>query len=198
MTQTAADPKYLVPPSTKWRGTLGQRLTIQEFAAYVQPMLLGPAFKPRFIVIHNTATPNHSQWASHDVVDREKNMTADYRDRQKWAGGPHLFVDWTGIWLFTPLWKQGTHSPSWNKDAWGIEMVGDYAKESFTEGDGGKVRILAATATAILLRKLKLQANNTTVRLHKEDPATNHDCPGKNVSKPDFLGLVNGMLNAMH
>jgi hypothetical protein len=190
---------FLVPPSPHWRGTIGKLIKPEDFAAYVDRLVFHP-FLPEVgvkigssppspaIVLHNTAAPNHSQWAGHDVVDRLKNITADYQSKKPaWMGGPHLFIDWHCIWLFTPLWQQGTHSPSWNQTSWGIEMVGDYDKEPFNSGDGALVRDNAALAVAVLLKRLKLKPTSDTLRLHKEDHGTTHACPGVNVDKGAFL-----------
>jgi hypothetical protein len=56
----------------------------------------------------------------------------------------------------------------------------------------GAVRGNAINALAILHAALGLDPNK--LRLHKEDPKTTHDCPGKNVIKSD---IIDGILTAM-
>ncbi len=177
----------LIPASPRWRGTVGRGLTRAEFAAHVEGLRFG-AWRPSFIVLHNTGSPNMAQWDGHDVVDRLKNLTAHYRDDQGWRAGPHLFVDHTYIWLFTPLTVQGTHSPSWNSISWGIEMVGDYDSEPFDSGKGAMVRDNAVFAMAVLCNAIG--ADPSTFKLHKEDKRTTNACPGRHVDKADVLARL--------
>jgi hypothetical protein len=100
-----------------------------------------------------------------------------------------LFVADDLIWAFTPLTVSGVHSPSWNNVAWGVEMVGDYAVEPF----GDAVRNNAVSALATLHALCGLDPNS--LRLHKEDPETTHDCPGKNVSKDAMIQDVLAVLS---
>jgi SH3 domain-containing protein len=69
-----------------------------------------------------------------------------------------------------------------------MEMVGDYTTESFDSGPGANVRDNAVAACAILHARLGLDPH--TLRLHKEDKRTDHDCPGKHVDKADFIRRV--------
>ncbi len=87
--------------------------------------------------------------------------------------------------MFTPLTVSGVHSPSWNKTALGIEMLGDFGSEAFASGRGRKVRKNAVAAMATLCAILGLDPNG--IRLHREDPATTHACPGKNVRKLEVI-----------
>ncbi len=160
-----------------WRGIVGKSCSPGEFAAHVD-QLTWSTWKPQFIVVHNTAAPNLASRPNGLTFQQIKNLEAYYRDDQKWAAGPHLFIDDRQIWLFTPLTVQGTHSPSWNSKAIGIEMLGDYDTESFTEGRGLKVREL--TTWAIGKLSVKLGFKPDAWKFHVEDPKTTHDCPGKN------------------
>jgi hypothetical protein len=159
-------------------------------------------FAPRAVTIHHTAMPNYEQWTSSPVYpNRMKGLTGWYRERQvdkktgkvikpAWSGGPHLFVDDKGMWLFNPLWKRGTHAFSFNGSAWGIEMVGNYDVDSVTAEPGRTILRNAALSTAVLLKKLGLPANSQTVLFHRDDPRADKSCPGKNVKKADFVALV--------
>ncbi len=120
-----------------------------------------------------------------------RNLEAFYRDTMKWHAGPHLFVADDLIWAFTPLNVPGIHSPSWNSIAWGVEMVGDYSIEPFE-----RVRGNAVQALAILHAALGLDPN--TLRLHKEDPKTTHDCPGRHVEKADIIAAVFDAIAEQH
>lgn len=121
---------------------------------------------------------------------------AFYRDKQKWSAGPHLFVDDKQIWVFTPSTVSGTHSPSFNKIALGIEMLGDFATEAFTDTRGLKVRNNAIAAVATLCAVLGLDPD--MLRLHEEDPRTTHNCPGRNVDKAIFIEDVKALMRERH
>jgi hypothetical protein len=117
-----------------------------------------------------------------------KNLESFYRDTQHWSAGPHLFVADDLIWAFPPLTTSGVHSPSWNSMSWGVEMVGDYNVEPFEAAVRGNALSVLATLHALL------GLDPHTLRFHKEDPKTTHDCPGKNVSKVD---IIQGVIDAL-
>jgi hypothetical protein len=88
------------------------------------------------------------------------------------------------------------HSPSWNKVALGLEMLGDYEKEPFDRGRGLAVQANAIAAMATLSAVLGLDP--ASMRLHREDPATDHACPGRNVSKADIIAKVQALIALRH
>ncbi|GAB4016934.1 hypothetical protein GCM10028808_47000 [Spirosoma migulaei] len=174
-----------------WKGIVGEGFTVEEFEHYVDKLTFG-AWRPQFVVLHNTEIPRIAQWHTTPGKQRMRNLEVFYRDKKGWSAGPHLFVADDLIWVFTPLTTSGVHSPSWNKISWGVEMVGDYSTESFTTGMGEKVRDNAVEAVATLHARLGLDPQN--LRLHKEDKLTTHNCPGKNVQKNDFIQRVQNRL----
>jgi len=178
-----------------WKGIVGTSFSAQDFDAYCHT-LQWFAWRPSFVVLHNTGSPSLAQRPKGLSKQHILNLEAFYRDTQKWKAGPHLFVDDRQIWVFTPLTVSGTHSPSWNKLALGVEMLGDYEKEAFDSGRGLKVRQNAVAALATLSAILGLDSQ--TMRLHREDPLTTHACPGKNVRKLEVIQEVQDLLLARH
>ena len=174
-----------------WKPIVGLSFDAAGFDAYVKG-LNWSNWRPEFIAIHNTAVPSLAQRPNGFSRQHITNL-AGYYQGLGWRAGPHLFIDDHQIWVFTPLTTTGRHSPSWNNLALGFEMLGDYASEPFTSGRGLAVRRNAIAATATVSRRLGL--NPKTIRLHKEDPATNHDCPGKNVEKAAFIADVQAAIN---
>lgn len=173
-----------MPP---WKGIVGRSFTADAFPAYVASISF-PAWRPQFVVLHNTASPKLSEWHSVPGEVRMRNLESFYKNDQKWSAGPHLFVADDLIWVFTPLNVSGVHSPSWNAISWGVEMVGDYSIEPF----GGAVRSNVLKALSTLHAALGLDPN--ILRLHKEDPRTTHICPGSNVVKAEIIqGVHDGM-----
>ena len=178
-----------------WKGIVGTSFSPDDFDSYCHG-LQWTAWRPSFIVLHNTATPSLAQRPKGLTRQHIQNLEVFYRDTQKWKAGPHLFIDDKQIWVFTPLTVSGTHSPSWNKVALGIEMLGDYEKEAFASGRGLQVRQNTVAALATLCAILGIDIN--TMRLHREDPLTTHACPGKNVRKLEVIQEVQDMLASRH
>lgn len=176
---------------TAWKGILDRAFSPADFAAYCAT-LHWTAWRPSFIVLHNTGAPSLAQRPGGLSQANILALQGYYRDTQGWSGGPHLFVDDHQIWAFTPLTVPGVHSPSWNNVALGIEMLGDYQTEAFTTGRGASVRANAIAAIATLSGVLGLDP--ASMRLHREDPKTTHHCPGDHVDKADVIAAVRAKL----
>jgi hypothetical protein len=175
---------------------VGKRFTPSAFADYVAHVPLDD-WKPNLVVLHNTAVPNLRQRPSGFSESNMQDLRHYYGEVQKWKGGPHLFIDQVGIWVFNPLDRRGTHSPSWNGRAWGVEMLGDFASEAFDSGDGLRVQTHAIGALAALYRRLGIASvTDSNFKLHKEDPKTDHDCPGRHVNKAKVRSAVQALLTA--
>lgn len=178
-----------------WKGIVGRSFSPEQFDVYLHG-LTWISFRPSFLVLHNTANPSLADRPKGFTEQHIKNLEVYYRDEQHWKGGPNLFIDDVRIWVFTPLTVSGTHSPSWNKLSLGIEMLGDYSKESFTEGRGLEVRINTVSAIASISAVLGIDPD--TMKLHKEDPLTTHNCPGKNVVKSEVIKEVKDLIASRH
>jgi hypothetical protein len=173
----------------QWKGIVGKSFPREDFATYLKTVTF-KAWRPQFIVLHNTAVPALADWHKASGAARMKGLEHYYRDVQHWSAGPHLFIADDLIWVFTPLNTPGVHSPSWNAIAWGVELVGDYATEQFPD----TVRGNAISALASLHALVGLDPH--TLRLHKEDPRTTHNCPGKNIVKADIIEAIFQELSA--
>ena len=178
-----------------WKGIVNKSFTAEEFDEYCHE-LEWKAWRPSFIVLHNTQIPSLAQRPNGFNEKSMKALEAYYRDDRKWSAGPHLFVDDRKIWVFTPLTVSGVHSPSWNKVALGVEMLGDYASESFETGRGRQVRTNTVAALATISAILGLEPQ--TMRLHREDAGTTHVCPGRNVRKLEVIQEVQDLVAARH
>ena len=174
-----------------WKGIVDRGFTANDFQTYVQGLSF-TAWRPSFVVLHNTGAPTFAQWHSTPGAQRMLNLQSYYRDQQHWSGGPHLFVADDLIWVFTPLTVPGVHSPSWNNVSWGVEMVGDYSVETMNPA----LKTNAVAALAALHSALGISP--TTMKLHREDPLTTHICPGGNVSKQDFITQVTAAVESLN
>ena len=152
---------------------VGRAFTPSAFKAYVDGLTWDGGFRPVGIALHNTASPSLAQRPAGLTFQHIKNLEAYYRDQRNWNGGPHLFIDDKQVWVFNDLTKMGVHSPSWNRSHLGIEMLGDYSCESFTDGRGAKVRANTVAAMAALNRKLGFAAGD--FRFHVEDKKSDDD-----------------------
>jgi hypothetical protein len=176
---------------------IGRGYTVPEFRAYLKT-LPEQMWLPRFIVVHNTSSPDLRLYTQ-DWVHR-KNWTGeqwmrnlrDYYSGKGWTGGPHLFVAPDKIWLLNPLWRAGVHTPSWNRFTWGVETVGEFEREPF---DGtlraNLVGALAALHEHAHLDPADYKLGVRGLHFHKEDPGTTHrSCPGRNMVKVQLVADV--------
>ncbi|MBL7746085.1 MAG: N-acetylmuramoyl-L-alanine amidase [Chitinophagaceae bacterium] len=178
-----------------WKPIVGLSFSPEQFDAYCHSLQWN-AWRPSFLVLHNTATPTLAQRPNGFTKQHMLNFVSFFRDQKKWSAGPHLFIDDKKIWVFTPLTMSGIHSPSWNKLAIGIEMLGNYETDDFKTGRGLAVNQNTIAAMASLSAVLGLDP--ATIRLHKEDPKTTHKCPGKNVKKPEVIAAVRALVETRH
>lgn len=185
-----------------WKGIIGNSYTPAAFDSYCHE-LRWTAWRPSFIVLHNTAIPSLAQRPNGFTPQGIKNLERYYRDEAPvksgppgWNAGPHLFIDDRNVWVFTPLTVSGVHSPSWNKLALGVEMLGNYETEPFDSGRGLKVRRNTVAALATLNAILGLDPGS--MKLHREDALTTHACPGRHVRKLEVIQEVNDLMMARH
>lgn len=172
--------------------------TQPEFVDYVDK-ILWHGWRPQFLVLHNTAEPNLVQWDHSGLgrtagAQRVKNLNHYYKVEEGWHSGPHIFVAPDLIWVACDLTEDGVHASCYNRVSIGIEMVGDYSTESFTEGDGARVRDNAVACIAALSHVLKI--NPDTLHFHKECIRDHHDCPGKNVVKADVIARTKALMQS--
>jgi N-acetylmuramoyl-L-alanine amidase len=180
--------------------------TPAQFRRYCQQFVkpkMG-AWRPRGVVIHNTDVPRLSEWPRVDGLQRMRNLQS-YYEGLGWNGTPHLFIAPEGIYVLNPLWKRGTHSPSFNATHYGVEFVGNMDAEALpaAEKSNGEQAIaclyeLMGTRPVLgLADKAGVKAGN--LFFHKDDPRTTHKmCPGKNLgTKMDWVGSVSRIMAGM-
>jgi hypothetical protein len=171
-----------------WKGIVGRGFTAAEFDVYVASLVFG-AWRPQFVVLHNTGDPTFRHWHDYPGERRMRGLERYYRDDMHWSAGPHLFVADDLIWAFTPLTTRGVHAPSWNLVSWGVEIVGDYDHEVLRSDV--KENAIHALATLHIAGGL----DPATLKFHKDDPKTTHrHCPGARISKPEFIAAIQARL----
>jgi hypothetical protein len=174
-----------------------------QFAAFVNT-LAWREWRPSFITLHNTGVPSLAIWMdpSHSAQQRIVAQKHYERDILHWHSGVHLFVAQDLICNLSDLTQVGVSVSCWNHLTLGIEMVGDYATESFESGPGAQVRDDAVAALAVLHCKLGLRPDGFKLgvrglQFHKECRRDHHDCPGRNVVKADVVARVLTQMAAM-
>ena len=178
-----------------WKGIVGLSFSPDEFDTYCHS-LRWDAWRPSFVVLHNTAVPSLADRPNGFTRTHIANLESFYRDTQGWSAGPHLFVDDRQIWVFTPLTLSGVHSPSWNKLALGVEMLGNYEQEAFNDGRGLRVRVNTVAAIATLCAVIGIDPE--LLKLHKEDKLTTHACPGRKVIKKTVIREIQELMVLRH
>lgn len=172
-----------------WKQIIGLPCTLPQLQNLISGMIFN-SWRPSFLVLHNTSAPTLKQWHSADGKTRMTNLVSYFRDQRGWSAGPHAFVADDLVWPFTPFNTPGVHTPSWNGTSIGIETVGDFDFENPDTAPGQNVKNNAVALFAMLHSKLGI--NPDTIKLHKEDPRTTHECPGKLLAreKDAFIAAV--------
>lgn len=145
----------------------------------------------RAVTIHHTAAPSLAQRPNGFLIQHIHNIMNYYRGTLKWNRGPHLFTDEDEIFGMTPLTVQGIHAVSFNSYSIGVEVLGNYDIEDPFSGRGLKCWELAARCTSDLLDWIGVAPSSTSVLFHRDDKRTSKSCPGRRITKPWFLDLVN-------
>lgn len=191
-----------------------QPFTQEQFRVYVNSMVWN-RWRPSRVVWHNTGAPSLAQWIKSARDDAAKGLTPGmsrirslenfFKSNQGWSGCPHLFIANDFIWVMNRLDSAGVHSPSFNSTAIGIEMIGDFSTEDDDAGVGLAVKNNTIFATAMLCEALGLEptdgqrvggAFTGTIFLHKQDPRTTHDCPGKDIAQ-DKAAMIHAVAALM-
>ncbi len=175
-----------------WKPIIGTPHSLPQLQALIDSMPFDK-WRPNGVVIHNTGAPTLKQWPVVSGEVRMRNLVHYFAEQRGWSSGPHAFVAPDVVWPFTPFNTPGTHSPSWNGTKIGIEMVGDFERESPTEGDG--LRVVNNTVALVGMLSVKLGLNPDSLLIHKDDPRTTHDCPGRLFVKRDFIERVKDWMN---
>jgi hypothetical protein len=168
---------------------IGRRFRPSEFEVYLKTITFTD-FRPEFVTLHHTGAPSLATRPEGLTDQHLQNLLNYYQNQLGWSGAPHLFVDdrEDGIIVFQRLDKRGVHAVSFNRNSWGIELLGEYDSEEFNSGRGAKVRDNSVKAIALLNKCIA--ATPESLRFHRDDPQTNKTCPGLKVQKADIVARV--------
>ncbi len=149
---------------------INRRLTVHEFEDYINNYYFGtqPANK---LVIHHTWRPTKDEWQGQISINALKR----YYEEKGWSAGPHILIAEGGIWLFSPMNKDGIHAATFNYRTIGIEIVGDYDNQVWE----GKTKNNALGTIKALMNKLNLK--EADILFHRD--ASLKTCPGTAITK---------------
>ncbi|GAA5528364.1 N-acetylmuramoyl-L-alanine amidase [Herpetosiphon gulosus] len=195
---------------------IGQGLKADEFTHYVDTYNFG-AVPPNFVVLHHTAVPSTAaapypsgwRWDNQEAglsegqiyrkrLKQLETLREYYRTSAGWDRGPHLFIDETWIWLFTPMYDQGIHAAQGNgyrdskgtlQYSIGIEVCGYFEKMQWS----APVAALVGHAVAVLKRKLnsfeiRYQKFGGGISSHRD--YNKPSCPGAAITESYYISTI--------
>jgi len=163
---------------------INQLLTKDQFASYISTYSFGP-ISPNKIVLHHTWRPTVDQWQGQKSIDGMKA----YYEGKGWTAGPHLYIALDGIWLFSPMNKDGIHAGKGNYLSIGIEMVGDY---SLAKPSG---EILDQVLFVIKTLQERLNISDDQIYFHRDYAFKASGCPGWAVTKEWLINQLKNYSN---
>lgn len=178
-----------------WQGWDGRVVTLEQFKGIVEETpLTGNVLRVEQVTLHNTAAPNKDKLLGEMPAKRMASWLNHYKNLLGWSGSPNLFIFPQGlIGLGCPLTGRSTHSAGFNGKSWSIEMGANFVPgdDDDDAGVGLIIKNLACQCMAILLdHRGKPVEYRKTWFLHKDDPRTTHDCPGRDIEAPDIQSRV--------
>jgi len=139
---------------------LNKKMTTKQFINYIENLKVRRKIDK--IVFHHTSSPVES-WQGSGSMLHYWNL---YQSRG-WKHGPNIFIAPDGIWLFSPITKQGKGAPGeGNKNSIHIEVVGRYFDKA---PDQPEISLFIGLVTYMLTQKFGLNSDN--IRNHYQyDP----------------------------
>lgn len=180
--------------------------TAAAFTAYLDTIKFG-AWTPKFITMHHTGGPSLATWKTYahgarkvPITDEQwmKNLAGYYGNELGWSAGPHFFFTPDNFCVLSLPEKKGVHAVSFNASSWGVECVGDFDSEPFTDA----LRERYAEGFACLYLALGLMPDNFVkgvrgLHFHRDDPKTSKTCPGKRVDKTVMTDTIKRKMIAL-
>lgn len=150
--------------------------SMAEFQWYLTSVWMGWA---GMVVLHHTWKPVEADWRGPASMSGLRRHYLQV-ENGTWDSGPHLFLvkgapdpHHDGIWMGTPLWRSGIAAGPCNRTGVMVEVVGDFDEQPWPP----VLESLVYDVSAALVRKLKIQVTQGTVKGHREC-LPNKSCPG--------------------
>lgn len=180
--------------------------TSAEFLDYLDDIKFG-AWRPKFVTMHHTGGPSLKDWQGWQtrkpkpVTDEQwmKNL-ASYYGKSKaeggpadgpWRAGPHFFFTPTNFCVLSLPDRRGVHARSFNAMSWGVECVGSFDGEVFTDALRDRyAEGLACLHVAADLDPAPFVPKASGLHFHRDDPLTTKTCPGTRVKKESMVAAI--------
>jgi len=134
------------------------------------------------VFIHHTVNPTPETWRGRESMLAMKRVY----EQKGWTAGPHIFVAPDGIWVFTPITKQGIGVKGHNENSIHIEIVGNYEENTL---DGVMLRNAIDAFSAVCNW---LQYDPMDLCFHRDYAETK--CPGRNINSWFKIAALGGLL----
>lgn len=177
--------------------------TLTEFMAYLDTIQFG-AWQPRYVVMHHTGAPDLKTWQgwqtrSKPVTDEQWMINLKgYYESLGWSHGPHFFFTPKNYCVFSLPNVRGTHAVSFNSNSWGVECVGDFDSEPFSDPIAQRyIDGLAALHVATGLSPSPFVRGERGLHFHRDDPQTSKTCPGTHVDKALVVTRLQGVIGKL-
>lgn len=104
----------------------GRLATKAEFLEYIKSVDI--TWATRGVVVHHTANPTEATWRQYGGwAYWGPQMASYYRRTLGWKSGPHAFISYEGIGIFTPAGTKGIHAGATaNASTIGMEICGNF------------------------------------------------------------------------
>jgi len=178
--------------------------TSREFLDYLDDIKFG-AWRPRYVTMHHTGGPSLATWRTYNHGNRKvpitdaqwmKNLAAYYGNELGWSAGPHFFFTPDNFCVLSLPEKRGVHAVSFNANSWGVECVGDFDSEAFTNDIANRyAEGLACLHLALgISPDAPFQRAASGLHFHRDDPKTTKTCPGRKVDKSDMITRIKSFM----
>jgi hypothetical protein len=174
--------------------------TATEFLDYLEAIKFETPWRPRYVTMHHTGGPSLAQWKTYAHGTRKvpityaqwmKNLASYYGNELGWSAGPHFFFTPDNFCVLSLPDRKGVHAVSFNAESWGVECVGDFDSEPFTDALANRyAEGFACLFTALGLAPGPYAYRQRGLHFHRDDPKTNKTCPGTKVTKDGMIALI--------
>lgn len=171
----------------------------KEFLDYLDTIQF-KAWRPEFITMHHTGGPSLATWKTYahgtrkePITDAQwmKNLAGYYGDELGWSAGPHFFFTPDNFCVLSLPERRGVHAKSFNAASWGVECVGEFDSEPFTDNLANRYALgLACLHVARGMTPDNYRFKVRGLHFHRDDPLTNKTCPGIHVTKDQMVPLI--------
>ena len=159
------------------------------FKQYIQSIPLLQMVWVKGVVLHHTWLPDLAMRPQGFQAQHIENIV-DFYKQNGWNRGPHAFIDEDQIWGMTPFDQKGIHAASFNNTHIGIEVLGNYDRDSVVTGRGLLCWQTALKCVDLLFERLAIPPTASNILFHRDDPKTDKTCPGTLVKKEWVLATL--------